>query len=367
MSREAFVQSEDKEFEVTFREVRNWDEYADLDFEADTAPLTEEEAGTSDDETVAEEEFEAPENETPVAEESETSGDDSPEDIEEEPVLEDESEDTAAHDITEEDAEEVGSDSEEEAEEVDSDEDNVNEVTSGTSQEAILTLPIEENFDMGPAWEEDEDEEAEEDVEELPLGEPASDTESFGASLESIYHDENSQILLGDVSDAETVNPDEVSEEAEKETETPVIYFDPMNDNPAEVFPEATQYDLSSAEAVELDPFAFTKDNHQEVESHEESDDEGIDTFEAITTEGESLNKAEVVEELEPEYSEDTLPETIPLESGEYFSFDDVSLDSNESEPVKVEEEAKEDESPAEDSEDEEMSLELDYSDEDDK
>jgi hypothetical protein len=370
MSREAFVRSEDKEFEVTFREVRNWEQYSDLDFEADTAPLTEEEAGThEEDETVISEEWSVV---VPTDEASETeSEEDSDEDAEssfdpesvvvDEEATDDENADEAdlSAESGDDEADEINGNAETGADEEDAEtevddvepefenEVSASEVQSaGTSQESVVTLPVvEDNFDMGPAWEEDEDSDEDSDEEELPVGESAEDTEFFGSSLESAVH--------ADESDASTEN---------------VIYFDPMKDSLRETFPEATHYDLSSVEPVNFDPFAFVKDNNEKAESDEDS--ESIDTFEAISSETESLNKADTVEEIAPEYSEDTLPETVAIEAvdaGDYFSFDGIELDSDEakeeSEPAK--EEVKESDESDEDSDDEALSLELDYSDED--
>lgn len=339
MSRETFIQSEDKELEVTFREVRNWDEYADLDFEADTAPLTEQEAGTDSEDELFEEFTVADNDASDNADETDDADEvhESDEEVSESPVAEDESidEDVDVADETEDQEEASAPESESVDTEVDAEEEGATEVESGeesdeeasdvtdegyasdTSQEAVVTLPvIADNFEAEPAWEEpvtgDEDEETvlvdEEsaDEEELPIGEKGEDTENIGESLENIYS---------------------LSEAEEEE--------------------------------VELDAYAFTPDTSD------------VDTFEAISSEGESLNKAETVEELPAVYSEDTLPDTVAIEtvdSGDYFSFDDVELDSDEDkEEEKEETPAPVSEESTDDDSDEELSLELDYSEDDDK
>lgn len=400
MSRETFIQSEDKELEVTFREVRNWDEYSDLDFEADTAPLTEQEAGTDSEDELLEESATEDSNESdeevtanPVAEDGNI---DDYEDIDEDvdideeekgedslPVAEsDAPEVDTEEEIAESDAPEVEAESDEDSDEEDSEETVEEGYASDTSQEAVVTLPvIEDNFEVEPAWEEpvtgDEDEETvvvdeesdEPAEEELPIGEKGEDTESLGESLESIYN-------LADVAyvedEEEERKPQTFQDILEKAIESgePILVgtvrdsedyvigelnFEKKDDEVAE---EGEVVHLNVEESLELDPYALAPDTSE------------VDTFEAISGEDESLNKAETVEEIPAEYSEDTLPDTVAIEtveSGDYFSFDDVELDSDDEKEEEVPAPAHEESMDEESDDDEELSLELDYSEDEDK
>lgn len=388
MSRETFIQSEDKELEVTFREVRNWEEYSDLDFEADTAPLTEQEAGVDSEDELLEEptvtdsdESDNESDEFHVAEDvhvdEDVNVDDESDEVEQEedsfPEAESVATDVDAEEETSEDEAPVESGEEESDEEASTVTDEG--YASDTSQEAVVTLPvIADKFEEEPAWEEpvagDEDEETvlvdEEsaDEEELPIGEKGEDTESLGESLESTYNlgeaeeerkpqtlqdivqearESGEPVLVGTVRDADGYTIGELN-------------FEKNDDSASE---ESEVADLNSDEELALDPYAFTPDTSE------------VDTFEAISSEDESLNKAETVEEIPAEYSEDTLPDTVAIDtidSGEYFSFDDVELDSDEDkEEEKEETPAPVSEESTDDDSDEELSLELDYSEDDDK
>lgn len=352
MSRESFIRSEDKEFEVTFREVRNWDEYSDLDFEADTAPLTEEEAGTAEnvnedniwdesdyvvneghDETIDDAE-EEPENESSdeaqVVDTEPSESDTAVEEPASEEVEDETQEVEGEHASVEESAEEPAPEEDEEApvveasadensgdeEEYEDDEDAEGTASSkrGSSKESTVVLPVvEEDFNMGPAWEEEpEGDEADEDEDNLEVGEPAADTEAFGTSLEHLYEAEEKS-----------------EDEADKE------------DAPA------------PTEALNL----------AQLVAASNEDNGSIDTFEAISNEDESLNKADLVEEIAPDYSEDSQPHAIPVEPGEYLSFDGIELDAEDGTDGEKETPAHTEENSDEESEDDDsLSLELDYS-----
>lgn len=363
MSREPFIQSEDKEFEVTFREVRNWEEYANLDFEADHAPLTEEEAGTvSEPETEPAENVEAwSENEWNVSNVESSVAD---EDVEEtstgedpkvEPVPVPEAEDVEAAE-EEQDAEEAPEADAEDTEfpteaEVEA------AVEKGTSTEASVVSPVEDNFEVEPAWEEDETSENAEETSdaELQLGEPAADTEAVGSSLETaLVHTEDADLAVDDANDVTAFNIDFDNQE-----ET-VKIVDPADLDNSD-FLAGEVVDLNSEDSVELNPYAFTPDaSTAEPE---------VDTFEAVSTEAESLNKAETVEEIPAEYNADTLPATQPIETGDFLSFDlsdDEEPESNEEAQEEAKPEVVEGKTETDDDDDENYSLELDLSEDED-
>lgn len=346
MSREPFIVSEDKSLEVTFREVRDFEEYKDLTFETD--PSTSDVKDRQDNADLENNDNEGAE------EAAETSPDDTWEDqfFIDEPYF------GSSFEVKEEAPAESGFDTQAEAENDDADngeeaghEDEeasegeepataeewvVSDLSADDNDETPTVEPVvDEEVATDPVAAEkefaDEETEPEEDFTSDEPDPETSEEETVSAPEESsvvpepfgsfiVEAGEESQPVTVEAEPAwEDDSWDDDSDESDDEKASEGSFSEELS--------QANVTALILGQVSDVETYSLgDADEESDGESPEDNVEEGseIDTFEAITTEDESLNKADTVEELEPEYSDLGQPDTIALAEGEVPNFDDV-------------------------------------------
>jgi hypothetical protein len=349
MSREPFIVSEDKSLEVTFREVRDFEEYKDLTFETDPS--------TSDVEDPQET------NDFDNSESTEDATESQPDDTWEDQFFVDEPYFGSSFEVKDEEPEDSEEDSETDEDVQQVDETDSDDEESTTAEEWVASDLSSDDADETTATETVVDEEV------------AADP----VAAEKEFADEDPEVE--DEAEADEPDSEESSEETVSEQEESHVAPEPFGSFIVEAGEESHPVTVEAEPAWEDDTWGDDSDSNESDDEKEsvssfselfsgtdvtalilgqvkdvetlslDEDEESpeVDTFEAITTEHESLNKADTVEELEPEYSDLGQPETIALEEGEVPHFEELPQASTTSD----------------DSSEELEELELDFSNED--